>query len=77
MAVTDKPLKGNKITKKALRNAIIEKLSGALAEYKDELKEKKFKNKIKKATKLFVVDIKRAAKRKARQTNNKKLQVKK
>ena len=52
-----------KVTKKELRKVVYEKLAGALAEFKDTVSEKKFKNKLKKASKLFAVDIAKAAKR--------------
>lgn len=38
-----------------------EKLAGALAEFKDTVNEKKFRSKLKKASKLFAVDIAKAA----------------
>lgn len=64
----EQPLFENKITKKQVRKVIFEKLARALDDYKDGLNEKKFENKIKKATKLFVVDIAKAAKKKAVKT---------
>jgi len=46
-----------KFSRKELRKVVYEKLAGALAEYKPELKEKKFKNNLKKASKLFAADL--------------------
>lgn len=63
-----------KITKKEVRKEVYEKLAGALAEYKGSLNEKKFENKLKKASKLFAVDITRAQ-RKNGKANTKKKQV--
>ncbi|MDQ6763924.1 MAG: hypothetical protein M3015_15025 [Bacteroidota bacterium] len=56
-AITKKP------TKKEAEKEVFEKLSNALAEYKDGVKEKKFKRKLKKASKLFAVDIARSLKK--------------
>ena len=63
-----------KPTKKDTRKEVFEKLSGALAEYKGKLNEKKFENKLKKASKLFAVDIVKALKkdRKKRHGENKR-----
>ena len=52
-----------KPTKKETRKEVFEKLSGALAEYKSRMDEKKFENKLKKASKLFAVDIIKAMKK--------------
>ena len=52
-----------KPTKKETQKEVFEKLSGALAEYKSKLNEKKFENKLKKASKLFAVDIVKAIKK--------------
>lgn len=46
-----------KLSKKEARKLVYEKLAGALAEYKDSLKEKRFVNNLKKASKLFAADI--------------------
>ena len=56
---------------------VFEKLAGALAEYKSKLNEKKFENNLKKASKLFAVDIVKAIKkdrktRRAMEVSNKK-----
>jgi len=53
----------NKVTKKQARKVVYDKLAGALAEFKDTVSEKKFRNKLKKASKLFAVDIAKAAKK--------------
>ena len=50
-----------KISKKDARKLIFNKLSMALAEYKDLLKEKRFTSNLKKASKLFAADITRAS----------------
>ncbi|MEO8763671.1 MAG: hypothetical protein ABI416_05260 [Ginsengibacter sp.] len=59
-----------KHTKKETQKEVFEKLSGALAEYKSKLDGKKFETKLKKASKLFAVDIVKAIKkdRKKRRT---------
>ena len=49
-----------KLFKKQLRQTVYEKLALALADYK-ELESKKFKNNLKKASKLFAEDISKAA----------------
>ena len=66
-----------KFIKKETRKEVFEKLAGALAEYKSKLNEKKFENNLKKATKLFAVDIVKAIKkdrktRRAMEVSNKK-----
>ena len=63
MAETGKKLQQNKVTKKEARKVVYEKLAGALAEFKDAVSEKKFRSKLKKASKLFAVDIAKAAKK--------------
>jgi hypothetical protein len=45
------------ISKKETRKIIYEKLSAALTEYKASIKEKKFVNNLKKASKLFAADL--------------------
>ncbi len=52
-----------KPTKKDAEKEVFEKLSGALAEYKSNLKEKKFQKNLKKASKLFAVDIVKSLKK--------------
>jgi hypothetical protein len=63
MAGTGKKQVENKVTKKQARKVVYDKLAGALAEFKDTVSEKKFRNKLKKASKLFAVDIAKAAKK--------------
>lgn len=46
-----------KLSKKHARRLIYSKLSAVLTEFKTEKTEKKFNGKLKKASKLFVVDI--------------------
>ena len=58
-----KQLIENKVSKKEVRKVVYEKLAGALAEFKDTVSEKKFRSKLKKASKLFAVDIAKAARR--------------
>jgi len=70
MSDTEKLVVVKKITKKEAQKVVFEKLSGALAEYKSKLDEKKFDNKLKKASKLFAIDIVKAFK-KDRKTNRK------
>ncbi|NJO25698.1 MAG: hypothetical protein HC867_07965 [Bacteroidia bacterium] len=50
-----------KISKKETQKIIFEKISGALSEYKSNLKEKKFVANLRKASKLFATDIVKAA----------------
>jgi hypothetical protein len=66
-----------KPTKKETQKEVFEKLSGALAEYKNKLDEKKFENKLKKASKLFAVDIVKAFKKERKITRTKKTNDKK
>jgi len=49
-----------KLSKKEARKIVYEKLSGALAEYRANVKEKKFDSNLKKASKLFAADIAKA-----------------
>lgn len=49
-----------KLSKKEARKIVYEKLSTALAEYKANLKEKKFDSNLRKASKLFAADIAKA-----------------
>ena len=62
-----------KPTKKETQKEVFEKLSGALAEYKSKLDEKKFENKLKRASKLFAVDIVKAIKKDRKKRGAKKL----
>jgi hypothetical protein len=61
-----------KPTKKETQKEVFEKLSGALAEYKSKLDGKKFKNKLKKASKVFAVDIVKAIKKDHKKGTTKK-----
>ena len=63
MSDTEKPVVVKKITKKEARKVVFEKLSGALVEYKNKLDKKKFESNLKKASKLFAVDIVKAFKK--------------
>lgn len=58
-----KPVVIKKLTKKQARKEVFKKLSGALAEYKNKLDKKKFESNLKKASKLFAVDIAKAFKK--------------
>jgi hypothetical protein len=49
-----------KISKKEMSKLVYEKFSGVLAEYKAGVNEKKFRNKLKKASKLVAVDLAKA-----------------
>ncbi len=51
------------LSKKETKKAVFEKLSGALSEYKNNFGKKEFENKLKKASKLFAVDIARSTKK--------------
>ena len=53
-----------KVTKKQAREMVFNKLAGALEEYKEKIKEKKFRSNLKKASKLFAADIAKAENRK-------------
>ena len=53
----------SKLSKKEARKIAYEKLSTALAEYKNGVKEKKFSNHLKKASKLFAADVAKAVAR--------------
>jgi hypothetical protein len=48
-----KPKTGGKLSKKEINKVIQEKLAGVLADYRQDLGEKKFTTRIKKASKLF------------------------
>jgi hypothetical protein len=61
-----------KPTKKETQKEVFEKLSGALAEYKSKLDGKKFETKLKKASKLFAVDIVKAIKKDRKKRRAKK-----
>jgi hypothetical protein len=71
MAEEVKALPVKKVSKKETQKEIFVKLSGALAEYKAPLGDKKFETKVKKASKLFAVDIARAFNRKSKESKQK------
>lgn len=58
--MTETTEKTSKLSKKEARKIVYEKFSSALAEYKANLKEKKFDSNLKKASKLFAADIAKA-----------------
>jgi hypothetical protein len=67
-----------KLSRKQARKLIYEKLSGALAEYKNNFKEKKFENTLKKASKMFASDLsKTIGKKKEVKANKKKVKTRK
>lgn len=51
-----------KKSKKEVRKSVYNKLAVALADFKSELKEKKFENNLRKASKLFAADLSKAYK---------------
>ena len=63
MTEAEKTVIIKKPTKKETRKEVFEKLSGALAEYKGKVNEKKLENNLKKASKLVAVDIVKAIKK--------------
>ena len=52
-----------KLSKKQTRKIVFSKLSNALAEYRGELKEKKFDNDLKKFSKILAADIVKASRK--------------
>jgi hypothetical protein len=56
-------MSNSKFSKKEARRIVYEKLAGALAEYKNSLKEKRFTTNLKKASNLFAGDIVKAMKK--------------
>jgi len=66
-----------KLTKKQAKKEVFKKLSGALAEYKNKLDKKKFESNLKKASKLFAVDIAKAFKKARKLKSVKKVVEKK
>jgi hypothetical protein len=54
---------GKKISKKEAQKIVFNKISDALSEFKKDVKEKKFKSNLKKASKLFAADIAKVASR--------------
>ena len=65
------PLKEKK-SKKEVRKTVYEKLAAALADYKSQLKSKKFESNLRKASKLFAADISRANRRNGLKKKDKK-----
>lgn len=51
-----------KQSKKQVRKTVYDKLAVALADFKQELKEKKFESNLRKASKLFAADLSKAYK---------------
>ena len=51
------------LSKKEVKKVVFEKLSGALAEYKNNFGKKEFETKLRKASKLFAVDIAKRVKK--------------
>ncbi|MBN8854987.1 MAG: hypothetical protein BGO55_19215 [Sphingobacteriales bacterium 50-39] len=56
--------------KKQVRKELAEKLTGALAEYKQELGEKKLANRVKEVSKLISRDLLKISKKKQHNKNN-------
>jgi|GEM_PF-1347043 len=63
MTDTSQKTSEKKVSKKEARKIVSEKIATALAEYRSSLKEKKFENNLKKASKLFATDIAKAISR--------------
>ena len=63
MAKKKEEKKQDKVSKKEFRKEVMEKLSAALAVYKQDLGEKKFKSRVRKASKLFSQDLDKVAKK--------------
>ena len=55
-------------TKKQVRKEIVEKLTGALADYKQELGEKKLATHVKKVSKLISRDLEKSGKKQQQRT---------
>lgn len=70
----DNQIKTNskKPSKKDAQKEVYNKLSGALAEYKSNLTEKRFQKNLKKASKLFAVDLWKSYKKNHKKTGAKK-----
>lgn len=64
------------LSRKDVQKLVYEKLAGALAEYKESLKEKKFTRNLKKASKLFAADIARTIGKKPKIKKIKKAELK-
>jgi hypothetical protein len=77
--MTKNQLPVQKISKKEAEKLVFSKLANALAEYKKDVKAKKFKTTLKKASKLFAEDIAKASHKnngKLKQTQKKKTKTK-
>jgi hypothetical protein len=61
VAMNNKKPAEQQISKKEAKILLYNKFSNALADYKKDIKKKKLDTKLKKASKLFAVDIVRAA----------------
>ena len=73
MAEIEKIVTEKKPSKKETQKEVFEKLSGALAEYKSSLNEKKFETKLKKASKLFATEIVKSIKKARKNGHAKKI----
>lgn len=60
MTEDTKKISRKKLSKKEARKIVSQKIATALEEYRSTVKEKKFDNNIKKASKLFAADIAKA-----------------
>jgi hypothetical protein len=74
-AITKRSLK--KAPKTELKQELINKLSDALGDYKAKMGEKKFTSKIKKASKLFAVDLRRALRKNEKAAKKTKVEKRK
>ena len=72
MADTQPQVQEKKTGKKTVRKQVYEKLAGALADYKTGIGEKKFESRLRKASKLFAVDIAKASKKQSKIKSKKK-----
>jgi hypothetical protein len=73
-----KPKTGGKLSKKEINKVIQEKLAGVLADYRQDLGEKKFATRIKKASKLFSRGVGKSDKKntqKSKKTTVKKVEL--
>ena len=75
MADKQQPVQEKKQIKKTVRKQVYEKLAGALADYKTGIGEKKFESRLRKASKLFAVDIAKATKKQSKVKSKKKVSV--
>ncbi len=73
MIEIEKTTTEKKPSKKETRKEVFEKLSGALAEYKSNLNEKKFETKLKKASKLVATEIVKSIKKDRKNGHSKKI----